>query len=92
MFWGKFALIVFETLGDFKEVVRNIPNVIEVDHVVERLVQKPVPTVVERTVQIPVIVPREEVTWFSSPSHLDAFGIISILFPYSFPFLKDRIP
>mmetsp|Transcript_116940 Transcript_116940/g.291827 ORF Transcript_116940/g.291827 Transcript_116940/m.291827 type:complete len:643 (-) Transcript_116940:19-1947(-) len=45
------------------EVVHHVPRFVNVPHVIERLVQRPVQKVVERVVEVQRIVPREVVEW-----------------------------
>eukprot|EP00746_Dinoflagellata_sp_MGD_P161335 gnl/MRDRNA2_/MRDRNA2_88430_c0_seq1.p1 gnl/MRDRNA2_/MRDRNA2_88430_c0~~gnl/MRDRNA2_/MRDRNA2_88430_c0_seq1.p1 ORF type:complete len:806 (+),score=208.86 gnl/MRDRNA2_/MRDRNA2_88430_c0_seq1:79-2418(+) len=45
------------------EVINMVPKFIDVETTIERLVQKPVERLVERTVNVPVIVIEEEVEW-----------------------------
>jgi hypothetical protein len=45
------------------EVINMVPKFIDVETTIERLVQKPVERLVERTVHVPVLVIEEEVEW-----------------------------
>merc|ERR1719473_898670 len=45
------------------EVINMVPKFIDVETTIERLVQKPVERIVERTVNVPVIVIEEDVEW-----------------------------